>query len=76
MAAANQMYMMLQIEKVNPAGVKDRSYLSERFPTVLTKMSLEPGRKILNLGPSLQRCKNVLLTSNWFKILNYELSLI
>jgi len=34
--------MMLQIEKVKPAGVKDRSYLSERFPTVLTKMSLEP----------------------------------
>ena len=51
--------MMLQIEKVKPAGVKDKSYLSERFPTVLTKMSLEPERKILNLGPSLQRCKNV-----------------
>ena len=45
MAAANQMYMILQIEKVKPAGVKDRSYLSERFPTVLTKMSLEPERK-------------------------------
>ena len=53
--------MMLQIEKVKPAGVKDRSYLSERFPTVLTKMSLEPERKILNSGPSLQRCKNLAL---------------
>jgi hypothetical protein len=54
MAAANQMYMMLQIEKVKPAGVKDKSYLSERFPTVLTKMSLEPEKRyILNLGPSI-----------------------
>ena len=62
MAAANQMYMMLQIEKVKPAGVKDKSYLSERFPTVLTKMSLEPEKRyILNLGPSLQRCKNLAL---------------
>ena len=65
--------MMLQIEKVKPAGVKDKSYLSERFPTVLTKMSLEPERKILNLGPSLQHCKNVPLTLNCFvNILNYS----
>ena len=56
--------MMLQIEKVKPAGVKDKSYLSERFPTVLTKMSLEPERKILNSGPSLQRCKNLALIHN------------
>ena len=68
--------MMLQIEKVKPAGVKDKSYLSERFPTVLTKMSLEPERKILNLGPSLQRCKNVPLISNYFEIFNCFLNYI
>lgn len=37
--------MILQIEKVNPAGVNDKSYVSERFPTVLTKMSDEPKAK-------------------------------
>ena len=42
MATANHMYMMLHIENVKPAGVKDKSYLSERLPTVLTKMSLAP----------------------------------
>ena len=31
--------MILQIEKVNPEGVKSISYLSDKFPTVLTKMS-------------------------------------
>ena len=64
--------MMLQIEKVKPAGVKDKSYLSERFPTVLTKMSLEPERKILNLFPSLQCCKNVNCLNCFVKILNYS----
>ena len=62
MAAANQMYMMLQIEKVNPAGVKDRSYLSERFPTVLTKMSLEPEKKV---NIKFRCCKNLALISNY-----------
>ena len=32
---------MLQIEKVNPEGVMSNSYLSDKFPTLLLKMSPE-----------------------------------
>ena len=39
--------MRLQMEKVNPDGVMSSSYLSDRFPTVLTKMS--PTKDIVRL---------------------------
>ena len=34
--------MTLQIKNVNPEGVISKSYLSDKLPTVLTKMSLWP----------------------------------
>ena len=43
-AAAFQMQMILQIENVYPAGVMFNSYLRDKFPTLLLKMS-EAGKR-------------------------------